>query len=110
LLKADWPRSTYGPREHNSMATIQTLVPPLSRLAKKCIDRRLFTYAESFCNILAAAESGRWNELPRDEQLHWLQKLESLVHVRGLGESFDLDDPDYQQVYELVSGLIKGRS
>lgn len=89
------------------MATIQDLVAPLSQLTKKCIDARLFGYAENFCNVLAAVDSDRWRQLATDEQVYWLGELRDLVSIKALGDTgvIDTDDADFRRVQELVDGF-----
>lgn len=91
------------------MAKVIDLVGPLKNLARKCVDRDCFAYAESFCNLLCAIHTGRWGQLSDDDQTLWLERMASLLHVRGLGDSWEWDDPDYAQCRELVEVLLKAK-
>lgn len=83
---------------------MKDIIPPLSRLTKKCLDLHLYGFGESFCNLLVAVDSGRWDNLPDEEQAFWLERLANLIHTRGLGETIDWADPDYRLVQQMVEG------
>lgn len=89
------------------MSSVNDLVEPLTQLAKRCIEERMFKHAESFCNFLNAVCSSRWQQLPNDEQALWLRRLSDQLSPRALGDSWDLEDQDYMLAHELVVGLLK---
>ena len=80
----------------------ERIVPPLCRLAHQLVDRGAFGYLESIANFLNALASGRWRQLPADEQLLWLERLAGLLGPRALGDSWDADDTHLNACLEMV--------
>lgn len=92
-----------SPRERHSR-----LIDAFKRLSIRCIESDLPGYAENFCNLLAALQSGQWDKLDKDEHLKWLRELDTLLHPRGLGDSLSLLEPSYQEASALVAAMMKG--
>lgn len=81
--------------------------PPLIRLSHKLIDAERFNYLESISNFMVAIKSRRWEQLPVDEQLMWLESLSSLLGVRALMDSWDLNDKDVLECHDILDAQIK---
>lgn len=81
--------------------------PPLIRLSHKLIDAGLFGYVESISNFMVAIKSGRWEELPVDEQLMWLNRLSGLLGARALMDTWDLKDKDLSECHTILDAQIK---
>jgi len=91
----------------NAMTFEQRMIPPLVGLAHKLLDAGLFGYIEPIGNFLVAVKSGRWRQLPDDEKNYWLDRLGTTLGPRGLGDSWDRNDPDYKEIGELVYNELK---
>ncbi len=81
--------------------------PPLISLSHKLIDAEWFSYVESISNFMVAIKSGRWEQLPVDEQLLWLERLSELLGARALMDSWDLNDKDVQECHFILDAQIK---
>jgi hypothetical protein len=85
----------------------ERIVPPLTRLSHKLLDAGLFGYLENVANFMVAITSGRWSQLPDDEQLMWLDRLSGLLGARGLMDSWDMTDPDLSECHTILDGQIR---
>lgn len=80
----------------------ERIQPILVALAHELLDRGLFADSEALANVLKALSSGRWEQLPTEEQLFWVKRLrdrlagrDSLIDVLGyehvlLGEGISI--------------------
>lgn len=83
------------------------MIPPLVGLAHKLLDSDLFGYIEPIGNFLVALKSGRWRQLPDEEKIYWLERAESTFGPRGLGDSWDMNDPGYKTITALIYSELK---
>lgn len=84
----------------------EKVLPPLSRLCHKLIDAQQFVYVESLANFLNALSSGRWRDLPTDEKLFWVQRLQGILGVRALGDTWDLSDSDREMSLSILEAEL----
>jgi hypothetical protein len=61
---------------------------PMVELMHKLLDDRQFGFVQGFSNFLYALKSGRWDQLPNDERLHWIKGLSSSLGQRDGLASF----------------------
>ena len=80
------------------------LSPLLVALCHELLDKERFAYVESLSNFLVAIHSGRWRQLPTDEQVFWLKRLSSVLI--GRDSLADLLDQQEHQVLRACSELI----
>ena len=67
--------------------------PLLKQLVHDLIERDLYGHIGSIANILSAFKSSRWQQLPQDEQHHWINNLIQIIAGKdGLFESFGFED------------------
>ena len=85
----------------------ERIIPPLVRLAHKLLDKGYFGFIEPIGNLLVAFQSGRWRQLPDDEQIYWLEKSAGIFGMRALGDSWDLQDADLSQINSLIVYELK---
>lgn len=85
----------------------QKMIPPLVGLSHKLLETGLFGYIESIGNFLVALKSGRWRQLPDEEKIYWLERAESTFGPRGLGDSWDVNDPYYKTITTLIYNELK---
>jgi len=71
----------------------ERITPVLLALAHEALDRGWYGHVEDFANFLKALGSGRWRQLPDDEQLFWVKRLatrlggrDSLIDLFGCEE------------------------
>jgi hypothetical protein len=87
------------------------LAPLLVTLSHQLLDEGQFHYVESFANLLAALRSGRWNQLPGDEQIYWLEKLESRLIGRDSLVEYDPTEyrryPGLEECVNLIAAELK---
>lgn len=85
----------------------QKMIPLLITLAHKLLDTGLFGYIEPIGNFLVALKSGRWRQLPDEEKIYWLERAGGTFGPRGLGDSWDMNDPDYKTITALIQNELK---
>lgn len=68
--------------------------PILVALAHELLDRGLFANVEDLANFLTSLSSGRWEQLPADEQLFWVKRLKDRLGGRdGLSDLLGYEHP-----------------
>jgi hypothetical protein len=76
------------------MTFTDRISPLLVALAHELLDRRLFASVEELANFLKALNSGRWQQLPADEQLFWVKRLKDRLGGRdGLSDLLGYEHP-----------------
>ncbi len=79
---------------------------PLKGLCHLLIDSNLFGYLPDLANLAIAVQSGRWDQQGIDEQIFWLKRLQSILGMRALGDSWPLDEPNYRALSDLVDSEL----
>lgn len=69
------------------MTFAERIMPRLVALAHELLDAGFFGVVESIMNLMGALQSGRWEDLPAEEQHFWLLRLRDLLGVRGVGDT-----------------------
>lgn len=65
------------------MASFEAKISPLLvTLSHELLDKQSYSFVESLSNFLVALHSGRWRQLPTDEQIFWLKRLHDLLMGR----------------------------
>ena len=82
------------------------VTPPLKELCHLLIDKGSYGYLESFANFLGAITTNRWNQLGLDEQVYWLERLHSLLNIKGW-DGWPDNEPNYETVSRLVLGELE---
>ena len=80
----------------------------LVSLAHESLDRELYAYVEDFANFLKALKSGRWQQLPSDEQILWVRRLKTRLGGRdGLVEWLGYKHAGLDECMTILSALEK---
>jgi len=85
----------------------ERITKPMKRLSHSLVEAGYFGTLENVANFMVAISSGRWNQLPNDEQLMWLKRLSGLLGARGLMDSWDGNDSDLSQCHSILDAQIK---
>jgi len=79
----------------------------MQRLAQKLAGMGMFSALENISNFMAAVQSGRWDQLPAEEQRHWLTLLRGLLGIRALGDNERLSsDQDLSDCWTIIDAQL----
>ena len=89
------------------MAISSKFEASLVEISHRLLDDDLYPGVESLANLLTALRSGRWDQLPDDEKLHWVRQLAGLLGAQhGLSSYPEYCDwPLLQELLEAVGHL-----
>ena len=86
----------------------ERMKPALVNLTRDALDRGLYAYVEEFANFLKALDSGRWRQLPVDEQHFWLKRLADRLSGRdSLVDFMGYDHPALNECVAVVAAEEK---
>ena len=107
---ASWPAASIQSLGLKPVSFASQIEGPMVELMHKLLDDRQFGFVEGFSNFLYALKSGRWEQLPNDERLHWIKSLSSSLGQRdGLASFPQWEDRELlQRVSELVCNYQRG--
>ncbi len=89
------------------MPFAEDMLPPLRTLAKKLVDLEMYAYLSEVADLLNAFGSGNWPKLSVEDQEHYLKKMESTFHVRGMGDTPAGDGPEFLFVMTRIAHEIR---
>lgn len=85
----------------------ERMLPLLAELSHELLAAGFYAAVENVSNVLTAMQSGRWDELPDDERLIWLQRLRGLLGVRGVGD-VGFESPTLDRINALLDAQSEG--
>lgn len=80
----------------------------LVSIAHDALDQELFLFVEDLANFLRAIKTGRWKQLPIDEQTFWIKKLRTRISgPNGMAELLGYENPLLLECLSILSNEEK---